>query len=47
MKGLLWGVIVFDDCGAVAGETKAIDEYFEEKEISIKKLLISHLPSYL
>jgi hypothetical protein len=40
------GLIVFDDYGTVAGETKAIDEFFNDKAI-IKKLPISHIPAYI
>jgi hypothetical protein len=41
------GLVVFDDFGTVAGETKAIDEFFEGKDILIEKLPISHIPSYI
>ena len=41
------GVIIFDDYGTVAGETKAVDEYFGEKEMVIEKLPISHLPAFV
>ena len=41
------GVIIFDDYGTVAGETKAVDEYFDEKEMVIEKLPISHLPAFV
>ncbi|MCK4827636.1 dTDP-6-deoxy-L-hexose 3-O-methyltransferase, partial [bacterium] len=41
------GLVVFDDFGTVAGETKAIDEFFTEKDGAIEKLPISHIPSYL
>jgi len=41
------GLIVFDDFGTVAGETKAIDEFFFEKDVIIEKLPISHIPSYI
>ncbi|HAC64375.1 MAG TPA: dTDP-6-deoxy-L-hexose 3-O-methyltransferase [Cyanothece sp. UBA12306] len=41
------GLIVFDDFGTVAGETKAIDEFFAEKDIIIEKLPISHIPSFI
>jgi hypothetical protein len=41
------GLIVFDDFGTVAGETKAIDEFFLEKDVIIEKLPISHIPAYI
>jgi len=41
------GVVVFDDFGTVAGETKAIDEYLAGKDIFIEKLPISHIPAYI
>lgn len=41
------GLAVFDDFGTVAGETKAIDEFFKEKDVLIEKLPISHIPSYI
>jgi hypothetical protein len=42
------GVVVFDDYGTVEGETVAIDEFFKDKEYSLKKFSFSHTkPSYL
>jgi hypothetical protein len=41
------GIIVFDDFGTVAGETKAIDEFFADHDVRIEKLPISHIPSYI
>ncbi len=41
------GLVVFDDYGAVAGETRAIDEYFSGRNMLIEKLSISHIPSYV
>ena len=41
------GLLVFDDFGTVAGETKAIDEFFADKNTIIEKLSISHIPSYV
>ncbi|MGK7940840.1 MAG: TylF/MycF/NovP-related O-methyltransferase [Crocosphaera sp.] len=41
------GLLVFDDFGTVAGETKAIDEFFADKNTIIEKLSISHIPTYL
>lgn len=41
------GLVVFDDFGTVAGETKAVDEFFKEKNVMIEKLPISHIPAYI
>ena len=41
------GLIVLDDYGTVAGETKAIDEFFARKSVTIEKLPISHIPSFI
>jgi hypothetical protein len=42
------GVIILDDYGVFPGETDAVDEFFKNKEIEIKKLSISHAnPSYI
>jgi len=41
------GLVVFDDFGTVAGETKAVDEFFSKENIILEKLPISHIPSYL
>ncbi len=51
---LLWdrvvkgGIIIFDDYGTFPGETKAVDEFFKDKNIAIRKLPISHqIPAYV
>lgn len=41
------GLVVFDDFGTVAGETRAIDEFFQGKEVIIRKPSISHIPAYV
>lgn len=41
------GVIVFDDYGTVSGETKAVDEFMQQKDVTIQKLSISHIPSFI
>jgi len=41
------GLIVFDDYATVAGETRAVDEFFSDKNIIIEKLPISHIPSFI
>ncbi len=41
------GLVVFDDFGTVAGETRAIDEFFLERDVIIEKLSISHIPSFI
>lgn len=41
------GVIILDDFALVAGATKAIDVFFVDRGIVIKKLPISHTPAYI
>ena len=41
------GIVVFDDYVTVAGETKAIDEYFDGQDYQNEKLSISHIPSLI
>ena len=41
------GVLILDDYGTFPGETKAIDDYFEEKKVEIKKFPFSNTPSYI
>jgi hypothetical protein len=42
------GVIVLDDYGVEHGGTRAVDEFFQDKEVLIKKLPFSHAsPAYI
>ncbi|MCP4548560.1 MAG: dTDP-6-deoxy-L-hexose 3-O-methyltransferase [bacterium] len=41
------GLVVFDDYGSVAGETKAIDEFLSGRDDIIEKLPISHMPAFI
>ncbi|MDD6055294.1 MAG: TylF/MycF/NovP-related O-methyltransferase [Helicobacter sp.] len=41
------GIIAFDDYGTFAGETKAVDDFFKDKNITIQKLSISHIPAFV
>jgi len=43
------GLVVMDDYGTVAGETRAVDEFLQKagREALIEKLPISHIPAYL
>lgn len=41
------GVIVLDDYGTVKGETKAVDQFFKDKNIQINKKPYYHIPSYI
>lgn len=42
------GVIILDDYGTVEGETRAVDEFFADKECQLKKFTFSHTkPSYI
>lgn len=40
------GVILFDDYGKFPGETKAVDEYFSNDEIEIRRLPFAEEPPY-
>lgn len=42
------GIVVLDDYGTFPGETQAVDEFFSDKDVEIKKLSISHkIPVYI
>lgn len=42
------GIVIFDDYGTFPGETQAVDEFFADKDVEIKKLSISHkIPVYI
>jgi hypothetical protein len=42
------GLLVVDDYGTFPGETRAVDEYFSDTPIEIKKLSVSHhIPAYV
>ena len=41
------GVIMFDDYSTFPGETKAVDEFFADKDLEVKKLSMSHIPSFI
>jgi len=41
------GILVLDDYGTVHGETKAVDDFFKNKNIKIEKMPISHIPSFI
>ena len=42
------GLIVFDDYATVEGETIAIEEFFKDKDYTIRKMTLSHTkPSYI
>lgn len=41
------GVLIIDDYGTFPGETKAIDDYFKGKDITIRKFPFAMTPSYL
>ena len=40
------GLLVLDDYAIVAGETRAVDEYFKDKH-KVEKLSFSHRPSFI
>ncbi len=41
------GIIMFDDYGTFPGETKAIDDFFKDRDVIINKLSICDIPSYI
>lgn len=41
------GLVVLDDYGTVAGETRAADEFFSDRDVRFQKLPISHIPTYV
>ena len=41
------GLLVLDDYGTVEGETKAVDEFFESKNVNLEKLPYYHIPVYI
>lgn len=41
------GILVLDDYGVFAGETKAVDEFFKDKNIIIKKLSLNATPCFI
>ena len=41
------GLVVLDDYGTVAGETRAADEFFLDRSVRFQKLPISHIPIYI
>lgn len=41
------GVLILDDYGQFYGETRAVDEYFKDNKISIKKFPYTMTPNYL
>lgn len=41
------GILILDDYGTFPGETKAVDEYFKDKDIEIKKFPFAATPSFI
>lgn len=41
------GIILLDDYGVFPGETKAVDDYFKDKDVLIQKLQFSMTPCYI
>ena len=41
------GVLIFDDYGTVAGETRAVDELVSQYGLKLQKLPFTHTPSYI
>jgi hypothetical protein len=38
---------VLDDYPTVAGATRAVDEFFRDRNVRIEKLPLAHIPAYL
>ena len=41
------GILMLDDYGIVPGETKAVDEYFTDKDVKIQKMPLSMTPFFI
>lgn len=41
------GILLIDDYGVFPGETSAVDEYFKDKDVIIRKFTFSHTPCYI
>ncbi len=41
------GILMLDDYGTVEGETKAVDEFFKNQNVTIHKPKYYHIPSYI
>jgi hypothetical protein len=41
------GILMLDDYGTIEGETRAVDEFFKEKNIQINKPKFNYIPSYI
>ncbi len=41
------GIFILDDYGIVPGETKAVDEYFADKDVKIEKCSFNTKPSFI
>ena len=41
------GILMLDDYGTHPGETKAVDDYFHDKNVQIKKFSFAMTPSYI
>lgn len=41
------GILILDDYGTFPGETKAVDEYFKDKNVNIQKFSFAMTPCYM
>lgn len=41
------GLLVLDDYGTVAGETRAVDEFFRDRGATVRKLPLAHIPAFV
>ena len=41
------GLLVLDDYGTIAGETRAVDEFFSDKNVRFQKLPFANIPTFI
>ncbi|EAJ3421897.1 dTDP-6-deoxy-L-hexose 3-O-methyltransferase, partial [Campylobacter coli] len=41
------GIVIFDDYSFFPGETKAVDDFFRNKDIKLEKLPFLHKPTFI
>lgn len=41
------GLLILDDYGTVEGETRAVDEFFENRSVRFEKLPVAHIPAFV
>jgi hypothetical protein len=41
------GIVILDDYGTIGGETRAVNEFIVDRNLSIEKLPLSHIPAFI